>query len=244
MLNKLLIAGVAGAALVAIGTSTANAQFAVDDCANFETVTLISQAGSCRVYFVDPNGEGERVPSDKVLSDLSFSDNIPDGTAFTVDVEFVPTGDTFNVRLGGITGAANQTFDYAYTISIDDPTNRFKFVGLTQNAGSQAPDITSTKTFQAFDGDGNQVDLSGNPSTDDIVLTVSGTDTANTGDFAGDIKTITVQDQIVAAANAIFNSLTNEFQQARVTIEVPVPASLALFGFGLVAMGYRLRRKA
>lgn len=235
MLNKLLIAGIAGAAFVAIGASTASA-FAQSngngpaDCADINTVAQIKAAGSCQI-------------SDKIFSDFTFSDTIPDTWNWSVSQEFPASGDFFVVRLSADNSiqTQNTTFSYSYTIEIDPDTgngNQFKFVGLTQDAASIGQQVDSTKTFQYFDEDGNAVG-------GDNVLSVSGTDTDNVNVALNPaIKKITVQDEIVSGANGSFNSLSNEFQQVKRTIETPVPASLALFGFGLVALGYRLRRKA
>ena len=233
MLNKLLIAGVAGAAFVAIGASTANAQDNGNgpaDCADINTVADIKAAGSCQV-------------SDKIFSDFDFSANIPDTWNLAISQVLLASGDLFVVALSRDESiqTQNTTFDYSYTIEIDPISgdgNQFKFVGLTQDAASTGQEVDTTKTFQLFDDADVQVG-------GDNVLTVSGTAVDNTP-VALDpiIKKITVQDEIVVGADGSFNSMSNEFQQVKRTIETPVPASLALFGFGLVALGYRLRRKA
>jgi hypothetical protein len=224
MLNKLLIAGIAGAAFVAIGASTVNAQPA--NCAGINTVALIKDAGSCQI-------------SDKIFSDFSFT-NIPDSWSWSVVRETPPSGDFFNVRLTPDTATFGQTFEYSYTIEIDntDPmgaVNEFKFVGLGQVVSTAQPNVTSTKTYQLFDVDGNPV----GPAR---VLSVTGSDNAGDNAIPAGIKKIVVTDSINGTLGT-FDSLKNEFQQIRVT-QNPVPASLALFGFGLVALGYQLRRKA
>ena len=231
MLNKLLIAGIAGAAVFAIGTSTASAQDnGPADCAGITTVAQIKAAGSCQI-------------SDKIFSDFDFSATIPDTWNVAISQVFLASGDLFVVALSRDDSiqTLNTTFRYSYMIEIDPvlgASNQFKFVGLTQDAASTGQQVDTTKTFQLFDG--ADVQVGGNN-----VLAVSGTGIQNTAVALNPIITkITVQDEIVVGANGSFNSMSNEFQQTRRTIDVPVPASLALFGFGLVALGYRLRRKA
>jgi hypothetical protein len=145
MLNKLLIAGIAGAAFVAIGASTANAQNNANCAIGINTVAL-SRLASCRIYFVP----------DLERQDSSATSTFT--TTFRIRVSqwsfgATPVTSSMFVLLSD-SGAQGQTFDYSYTIEIDNtdpmgPENEFKSVALTLVLGQHAAECRRDENVSA-----------------------------------------------------------------------------------------------
>ena len=230
MRSKFLMASVAGAALLAFSPAEAQ-ENRPGDCDEVGTVGGILDRGSCTLF-------------DKEFSNFSFDQLIPDSTSLVIDVEILPNGDVFSLTLGELQGVneQNQTFSWSYSIEITGDGlamgNEFDAIGLSHQVGELGggDDVTTTKVYDTFDVDDTEIDS-------DLQLQVSGGDTTTDSAAIGEgIVRIDVEDTVQVGATGVFNGASNEFQQ-RVS-RVPLPATLGLFGMGLLGLAYSVRRKA
>jgi hypothetical protein len=166
---------------------------------------------------------------DKIYSGFSVSGK-PAGTisAFSILDETGPI-DVHGWTFGGTFGVG--TYDIRYTITID-PLLAPTFVLQTAQLDAQATSAvyTVTKTL--------------NPGPGQLVLSVTQATVSDFEFLAGGPISLVVADHVVVTSGTL-TGITNTFTQVDTNVVVPEPVTMALFGSGLLLLGFarRFRRQ-
>jgi hypothetical protein len=234
-----LLGAAAAASLLAAGTAGAFVSLPLSTFKNGTPVT----DGIFTYTYITSNADTEPDPSGGFPSIAPT--NIPDAIGAVVNITTVEVGgeivSTFQVaNLAGLTGVAGtDIFTLSYTVEMyaSDPTEdeglRFQTLGHGADVDSADDNIGTTKYVTGQD----TVVVPNADFTAELTTTpTSGADTATCGVCRKFAVTDVIDMTFAPGDRGIVFSISNTYRAA------PVPATLALFGAGLLMMGGVMRR--
>jgi hypothetical protein len=178
---------------------------------------------------------------DKTYSNFAFSANVADTALVGINTQLLPTGDSHAVTLAEVF-QASQTYTMSYDIEITAASqaagNVFQGIQLSMNYIS---DATVSKQYTLFDAANANVGGATLTLVNDGGPNPAVSPPSNISPALGVVK-ISVLDTLVMGPGGQVDSISNRFRETTVT-SAPVPATVALLGFGLVATGFMARRK-
>jgi hypothetical protein len=232
MKNGIQMASISGALLAGSMCVTGAAFAQQTTCDTITTVQSLIDAGSCR-------------DQDKLYTVVSADDEVT-GINLNISTAVFPGEDVHTVNLAGGTGFVSGNYGWTYTVEIvDNPAtvgidestvNTFEDVSLGSDVPGASPDVRVTKDI-IQDPDGAATALA-------PLVSVSGVEDGPVALCLTCTKlqvtdTYEVDQGVVAGENGQLLSSTNTFTQR--TGEVPAPATLGLFGLGLLGLRWTRR---